>query len=201
MQFTSTYLLRFLFPSLHWEVKTREKIIYLTFDDGPHPEISPQVLRILEEKKVRATFFCVGDNVNKYPETYRQILEAGHQTANHGYNHLNGWKTPDNIYVDNIQQCRKLVDSDLFRPPYGRIKSSQIKILKKDYRIIMWSVITYDFSKKVSKEQCLKNSIRITRPGTIIVFHDSLKAADNMLYALPGCIDHFTAKGYRFEVL
>lgn len=201
MQFTSTYLLRFLFPSLHWNIKTSEKTIYLTFDDGPHPEITTKVLRILEEKKARATFFCVGDNVNKYPETYQQILEAGHRTANHGYNHLNGWKTPDHIYVNNVQQCRTLVDSDLFRPPYGRIKSSQIKMLKRDYRIIMWSIITYDFSKKVSKEQCLKNSIKFTKPGTIIVFHDSLKAADNMLYALPKCIDHFKAEGYRFEVL
>ncbi len=201
MQLSSPYLLKHLYPSLQWEVKTREKIIYLTFDDGPHPEITPEVLNILKEKDAKATFFVVGDNVRKHPETYDQILKAGHKTGNHCFNHLNGWKSTNKDYFDNVEQCKQWIKSDLFRPPYGRIKPSQIKVLKKQFRIIMWSVITYDFDQRLSPEKCLNIGIKKSKPGSIIVFHDSKKAADNMLYALPRFIDHFGGLGYRFDVL
>ncbi len=201
MQLQSPYLLKYLYPSLHWEVKTTEKVIYLTFDDGPHPEISLEVLKILEEKDAKATFFCVGENVKKHPDTYQKILDAGHRTANHCFNHLNGWKTPNKTYFDNVALCAKWVDSDLFRPPYGRITPSQIAKLKHQYRIIMWSVITYDFDQSLTKEACLDIGLKKSGPGSIIVFHDSVKAAANMRYALPRFIDHFKALSYRFEVL
>ena len=201
MRLTTPSILKYLFPGLIWRIRTNEKCIYLTFDDGPHPDITKEVLRILDEKQVKATFFCVGENVSQYQDTYQQILAGGHATGNHCYNHLNGWKTPDKDYFDNINQCSEWVQSDLFRPPYGRIKPSQIKVLKKQFRIIMCSVISYDFDQSMAPEACLKNSIKNTKPGTIIVFHDSAKASGNMLYALPRHIDHFASEGYRFDVL
>ena len=197
----SPSILKKLFPNLIWDIETNEKEIYLTFDDGPHPEITPQVLDILDKYNAKATFFCVGDNVRKHPDTYELILKKGHKTGNHSYSHSNGWKVSNVDYFDDIKKASKLVKSDLFRPPYGRITPSQIKFLKTKYRIIMWSVLTYDYSKKVNKEQCLKNSIIKTKPGSIIVFHDSLKSADNMLYALPLFLKHFTDKGFVFKLL
>lgn len=195
------YLIRKSFPQLLWEVKTTDKEIFLTFDDGPHPEITPLVLDILDEYKAKATFFCVGENVEKYPKTYASILKNGHITGNHSYNHLNGWETNNAPYFENIEKAASLINSNLFRPPYGRIKPSQIKNLKPHFKIIMWTVATYDFSKKVTPEQCRENAIQKSKAGSIVVFHDSEKARENLLSVLPAFLEHFQNKGYTFPLI
>lgn len=195
------YLVRKFFPQLLWEVKTTNNEIFLTFDDGPHPEITPLVLDILDEFQAKATFFCVGENVKKYPETYTLILERGHHTGNHSYNHLNGWKNSKSAYCDNIKKAASFIDSNLFRPPYGRIKPSQINALKTKYKIVMWTVAAYDFSKKVSPEQCLKNAIQKSKAGSVVVFHDSDKARDNLFFALPAFLEHYQNKGFVFPLI
>jgi len=198
---TVPVFLKIFYPSLLWQMPEAEKKLYLTFDDGPHPEITPQVLEILDQFSAKASFFCVGDNVRKFPETYAQLLENGHAVGNHSMNHLNGWKTNLNTYYDNVNECRGLIDSKLFRPPYGRITPSQIHTLKKEYTIVMWSVLSYDFDAETNPEQCLEYVINNTEDGAIIVFHDSVKAAENMLYALPKVLKHYNDLGYTFASL
>lgn len=195
------YLIRKSFPQLLWEVKTTDKEIFLTFDDGPHPEITPLVLDILDEHKAKATFFCVGENVEKYPEVYASILKRGHLAGNHSYNHLNGWETNNSTYFENIEKAASLINSNLFRPPYGRIKPSQIKKLKTRYQIIMWTVATYDFSKKITVEQCRENAIQKSKAGSIVVFHDSEKARDNLFSVLPAFLEHYQNKGFTFPLI
>lgn len=201
MRIKPPYLARLFFPQLLWKVTTNSKEIFLTFDDGPHPEITPEVLDILDKYDAKATFFCVGENVKKYPETYASIIDKGHQTANHSYNHFNGWKKKNKDYFHNIEQCSQLVDSRLFRPPYGRIKTSQIKALKQHYKIIMWSVITYDFDQSITPTQCLENATKHTKAGSIVVFHDSEKASANLFYALPKFLEHFKKRGFVFKII
>jgi len=196
-----TGILKTFLPQLVWELPDDEKYIYLTFDDGPHPEITLKVLNILDQFDAKATFFCVGDNVRKFESTYHQILIKGHKTGNHSFNHLNGWKTTSDEYYRNIKKCAELVDSHLFRPPYGRIKPTQAAYLKMRYRIIMWTVLTEDYNKNLSPVKCLEKAIRKTRQGSIIVFHDSEKAQKNMLTVLPKFLEHFTQYGYRFPVI
>ncbi|MDY0077158.1 MAG: polysaccharide deacetylase family protein [Bacteroidales bacterium] len=198
---TVPVFLKIFYPSLLWQMPEAEKKLYLTFDDGPHPEITPQVLEILNQFSAKASFFCVGDNVRKFPETYASLIENGHAVGNHSMNHLNGWKTNLNTYYDNVNECRGLVDSKLFRPPYGRITPSQIHTLKKEYTIVMWSVLSYDFDAETNPEQCLEYVINNTEDGAIIVFHDSVKAAKNMLYALPKVLKHYSDLGYTFASL
>ncbi len=192
-------IIRAFYPDLIWQ--KNEQGIFLTFDDGPHPGITPAVLKILKDSDVKATFFCVGDNVKKYPDIYKNIIDEGHKTGNHTFNHLNGWKTPTEPYIDNVLKADNLIDSKLFRPPYGKIKRSQIKELKKDFDIIMWSVLTYDFSKKTSPEKCFKNSLKGLKDGSIIVFHDNIKADKNLFYALPRFIKAAKEQGFEFKTL
>lgn len=175
--------------------------IYLTFDDGPHPDITPKVLSILEKFNAKATFFCVGQNVERFPETYQMIPDAGHETGNHSFNHLKGWNETTRSYVDNVMKGQPLIQSEFFRPPYGRITSSQIRMLKPKFRIVMWSVLSYDFDKNTSPEQCLKNVTDHVKDGDIVVFHDSEKAAKNMLSALPKLLEILSAKGFTFPTL
>lgn len=194
-------LLKLMMPWLSWDIKTDEKVIYLTFDDGPHPEITPQVLDILDTFKASATFFCVGENVQKYPLVFTSVIDRGHRVGNHTYNHLKGWNTDNKAYYANIEKADKLIESNLFRPPHGLITPRQAWHLKKKYRLIMWSVISYDFSQQISPEQCLENVLIHSRPGTIAVFHDSEKSAKNMLAALPLYLRTMTARGYRFRAI
>lgn len=196
-----TYFLKYLFPQLVWDISTNEKTIYLTFDDGPDPEITPKVIEILDQYNAKATFFCVGQNVQKYPDTYEQVLMKGHQTGNHTYNHLNGWKASSKAYYQSIEKCTEVIDSHLFRPPYGRIKPTHIPYLKMQFRIIMWTILTEDYVTTVSPEKCYAKSKLHTGPGSIVVFHDSVKASKNMLYALPRFLDHFSSLGYQFHAL
>lgn len=201
MKAKAPYLLKKLLPQLVWEMNTDKQEIFLTFDDGPNHEITPKVLDILDDFGVKATFFCVGHNVDKYPDAYREILKRGHLTGNHTYNHLNGWKTSSQEYYDNVEKCSKVIDSIIFRPPYGKIGYTQIPYLKMKYRIIMWSVLSLDFNPKVTQEQCLRNAVEYTKKGSIVVFHDSVKASNNMFYALPRFLEYFFKKGFNFGLL
>lgn len=196
MMVTVPKWLRMFYPSVEWQVKGGNSV-YITFDDGPHPIITPKVLDILDKGRAKATFFCVGDNVQKYPEIYQQILNRGHRTANHSFNHLNGWKTNNQAYFTNIEKAASLIDSDLLRPPYGKITPLQIQKLKRHYRIIMWTVLTYDFSNKITPDECLQNSLKGLKPGSIVVFHDSEKSASNMLYVLPRFLEQCKNRGLK----
>ena len=195
------YLLQNLFPTLIWKVKTREKILYLTFDDGPIPEVTPWVLEQLNIYNATATFFCIGDNVKKYPDIYSSIISQGHKTGNHTFSHLNGWTIPEKSFLENVKLAKEYIDSDLFRPPYGKITRSLIRSLKKEFRIVMWDVLSYDFDSCYNGDQCYKNVLRHSKQGSIIVFHDSLKAKDRLEFALPQVLDHFSKKGYSFNAL
>lgn len=184
------------------QVNNDEKILYLSFDDGPHPAATPWVLDVLREYDARATFFCIGKNVKGYAQIFKDVLMAGHRVGNHTYDHVNGWKTEDGKYLDNIREAAQLIDSDLFRPPYGRIKRFQAMLLRgaqHPYRVIMWDVLSADFDKKISGTRCARNVIRYARPGSIVVFHDSEKAFDRLRVALPAVLEHFSGLGYRFE--
>lgn len=195
------YLIKKAYPSLIWRKNKAAKKIYLTFDDGPVPFITTWVLDVLKEEQVSATFFCVGKNVVLHPEIYTRILKENHRLGNHTYTHLNGWNSHTNNYLDDINKCAMHVKTNLFRPPYGRIKKSQINQLKVTYSIIMWDVLTGDYDKKITPEKCLHNAISNIRNGSIVVFHDSDKAKINMQFALPRFIKYAKEQGFEFDVL
>ena len=195
------WYLRLAYPGVIWNIPSDQKIIYLTFDDGPIPEVTPQILSILNKYNAKATFFCIGDNVRKNPELYNQLLEDGHATGNHTFHHYNSWKISKTRFLQDVYEARQLINSTLFRPPYGKLTPSTLFSLRKDYKIILWDVISCDFDVRVPKETVLYNSLKYTRPGSIIVFHDSLKAANNVLYTLPLYLEHFSKLGFEFKKL
>jgi len=197
----SPAIIKKYYPRLIWDVPNNENKIYLTFDDGPIPEITEWVLDVLDEFKIKATFFCLGSNVAKNPNLFNKIKESGHAIGNHSYHHLSGWETNDEDYISNIKKSNELINAKLFRPPYGRIKKSQISELVDDFKIIMWDVLSGDFDPKTTPEKCYKNVIKNTKPGSVIVFHDSVKASENLKYALPRTIEHLLNQGYVFELL
>lgn len=193
---------RALYPDTLWCLPdNNEKVVYLTFDDGPIPGITPWVLDLLDKYHVKATFFCVGDNVKKYPHIYNMILERGHRTGNHTFNHLQGLKTTGQSYLENVEQAARFISSELFRPPHGHLKLSQYRQLNEKYKIVMWDVVSRDYSKWQSPERVFKNVKKYTRNGSIIVFHDSLKAERNMKHALPKSIAWLLENGYTFKLL
>ena len=196
------FWLKKLYSNCTWQMPTKGKIIYLSFDDGPHPEATPFVLAELKKYNAKATFFCVGKNVVSFPNIYRQLILDGHAVGNHTYSHLNGWKTKDRVYMNDIGLANKYIDSKLFRPPYGRITRFQLKLLVgEQYKLspIMWTVLSGDFDEGISKEKCLNNVIENAEDGAIIVFHDSQKALEKLKFVLPAAMDHLISKGYRFE--
>jgi peptidoglycan-N-acetylglucosamine deacetylase len=196
----SNILFRTVFPKYIWRIPINKPTIYLTFDDGPVPNATEFVLKTLSKYQIKATFFCIGENVVKYPTLFNEILSNGHSIGNHTMNHLNGWNTDNQIYIENFRACAEVVPkTNLFRPPYGKIKKKQANSILQGSQIIMWDVISGDFSLDISPKECLEKSIQYTEPGTIIVFHDSEKAYKNMSFALPQYIEHFLERGYRFE--
>ena len=195
----SPFWLKWIYPTLLWHKSRKEKTVFLSFDDGPIPDVTPFVLNTLKSFNAKATFFCIGENVVKHPEIYKQILADGHSVGNHTYNHLKGWDTKNEIYLDNITRCAKLVKSNLFRPPYGRAKKSQLTVLNTQYSIIMWDVLSGDFDTKISPRKCLQNVLDHTKNGSIIVFHDSIKAFPRLEYALPLALEQLASKGFQFK--
>jgi peptidoglycan/xylan/chitin deacetylase (PgdA/CDA1 family) len=198
--------LKRIFSSYVWSVKTKEKIIYLSFDDGPHPVATPFVLDELKKYNAKATFFCIGKNVVAQPAIYRRILDEGHSVGNHTYNHVNGWKTKDDVYLQDVKEAGKVIDSRLFRPPYGRITSFQAKNIsgvlnRNEVKIIMWDVISADFDESLDGNDCVKNVILNAKNGSIVVFHDSEKALSRLTILLPAVLNYFEKSGFRFERL
>ncbi len=210
--FKTPSLLKHIYPSLTWDKfqdtnDLEQKKIYLTFDDGPIPELTPWVLQTLKSWHAHGTFFCVGNNVHQYPELYQAVKDGNHRIGNHTYNHLNGWNTDNFLYLKNILKCEKLLSSSdkpkkkLFRPPYGKIKLKQIQQLLPRYQIVMWDILSGDFDPNFNQETCLERCIQHTRPGTIVIFHDNYKAQKNLTYVLPRYIEHFTKQDYSFDTL
>jgi peptidoglycan/xylan/chitin deacetylase (PgdA/CDA1 family) len=197
-------LLKVLYPKLLWDAGGNNKSIFVTFDDGPIPIVTPFVLNILKQYDAKATFFCIGDNVRKHPEVFEQAKNEGHAIGNHTFNHLNGWHTDDKTYLDNFLQADALIGSKLFRPPYGRIKRSQVKLLqaaRPGIKIAMWNVLSADFDAAISPERCLDNVIKNVKGGEIVLFHDSLKARERMEYALPRALEYWSKQGFEFRGL
>ncbi len=194
-------LYRVLFPECVWRLHNNDKTVYLTFDDGPIPEVTPWVLDLLDSYNIKATFFCVGDNVKRNPELFQEIKRRGHSVGNHTMNHLQGIKTTSRRYLRNVAEANELIDSPFFRPPHGLLRWEQASVLRDHYTIIMYDVVSRDYNRKLTGEQVLNIVKRYTRQGSIIVFHDSLKAEKNMKYALPRAIEWLKEQGYKFERL
>ncbi len=193
--------MRSLYKDSIWRMDKNTQTIYLTFDDGPVPELTPWVLDVLNEFNVKATFFCVGENIVKNPGIFKRIIDEGHQIGNHTYNHLKGWQTKTKDYLVNVEKCQSLTKTNLFRPPYGRISRKQYRALSQNYKMIFWDVLSYDYDKFTTLDKCLKNSIKYTQNGSIIVFHDNIKAKSNLKYTLPQYIEYFLKLNYKFARL
>ena len=192
--------IRWLYPRACWRMNASERAVYITFDDGPIPEVTPWVLDILDQYHIKATFFMVGDNVRKYPEEYQMVVKHGHRIGNHTYNHLRGLAEPTGNYLANIEKAESYLKTDLFRPPHGLMTLYQYRALRKRYRIIMWDLVTRDYDSKLTGEQVLGKVKRYVRPGSIITFHDSVRSINNLRYALPRAIEWLLAEGYEFKV-
>ncbi|WP_299005355.1 polysaccharide deacetylase family protein [uncultured Tenacibaculum sp.] len=198
-------ILKRLFAKYTWSFFSTQKEIFLTFDDGPISEVTEFVLDQLQQFNAKATFFCIGDNIRKHPTVFSRIINEGHSVGNHTFNHLNGWKNSNTTYINNINKCENLLShqkTKLFRPPYGKIKRKQAKqLLANGYKIIMWDVLSADFDPTITKEKCLQNVLRNVENGSIIVFHDSIKANDKLYYALPKVLEEFSLQGYKFKAI
>lgn len=181
-----------------WEKYSSDKTIYLTFDDGPNPDVTPFVLTILDQYTAKASFFCLGKNVETFPDLTQQILNNGHCIGNHSYSHKNGWTTKTKEYISDVEKSTNLISSKLFRPPFGKITFSQLNLLKNKYNIVMWSLMSGDFDHSLSNEKCLLLCTSYTKNGTIIVFHDTLKAKEKLMYVLPKYLDYYSKLGYSF---
>lgn len=196
-----------LFPGYIWRMNPKEKEIYLTFDDGPLPEITEWVLTVLKNVGIKATFFVVGENVLKHSKIFKKIIKDEHSIGNHTYHHVKGWGASTQSYIKDVNRCSHIIKEysgvlpTLFRPPHGRIWPAQAKLLRKEYRLVMWNTLTIDYDRALHEKKCLKSSIDATRPGSIVVFHDSAKAEKNLKYVLPKYIDHFLCQGYSFKKL
>jgi peptidoglycan/xylan/chitin deacetylase (PgdA/CDA1 family) len=205
-------VIKLLYPKRIWDVATREKSLYLSFDDGPIPQVTPWVLDQLKKYNARASFFCIGDNVSKHPDIFRMVVEQGHTVGNHTHNHLDGWRTSVATYLENVRQAQEVIEKELpqrtglknaiFRPPYGKIRNVQAKKLQQEgYRVVMWSIVSMDYDQRLSSEKVLQNVLKNAVPGSIIVFHDSIKAEKNLKAVLPKVLEHFQKQGYSFKAL
>jgi len=204
----TNYFIKRIFPNYVWDIPNREKKVFLTFDDGPTPEITEWVLAQLKKYDAKATFFCIGNNIKKYPDIFQKIIDDNHAVGNHTFNHLKGWETANEIYIENVKKCAQAIcqlkteHCQLFRPPYGKIKPSQSRILRKlGYKIIMWDILSYDFDQTITPEKCLDNVLKNVVNGSIIVFHDSVKAEQNLKYALPKTLAFLKEKGFVCDIM
>lgn len=198
------FFVPFFYPKRIWHFSRTEKTIYLTFDDGPIPELTLWVLNELRKHNAKATFFCIGKNIEENPEIFNNLMEEGHTLGNHTNNHLNARNTADSVYMENVDKAQKWFDgvSVLFRPPYGKLDSKKAGLLtKKGYKIVMWDVLSGDFDQTITKEKCLENVLKNTENGSIVIFHDSIKAEKNLRYCLPKVLAHFSEKGYAFKAI
>jgi peptidoglycan-N-acetylglucosamine deacetylase len=194
--------IRMFFPNRIWQMNVQEKVLFISFDDGPHEMITPQVLDMLAKHGAKATFFCLGKNVLLHPSIFDRIITEGHAVGNHSHHHLNGWKTPDEKYQDDIIAAAGCIPSNLFRPPYGRLTSNQARRLQEaGFQVVMWSVLSADYNKEITKEKCAMRVLENIQPGAIVLFHDSEKAAHNMMYALEILLKYATEQGYRLEAM
>ncbi len=202
---TPSWFKSFFPKGLVWDMPPGdEPAVYITFDDGPHPTATPYALEQLDKYDAKATFFCVGNNVTRYPDVYNAVLQRGHTTGNHTFDHMSGWKNDVNAYLKNIEHARQYISSNLFRPPYGRIKYSQVRRIRQQYpemKIIMWDILCGDFQKETSLQQCVDNVLHHIKPGSIVIFHDSTKAWDRMSYALPHVLEYCHSKGWKMKAL
>ena len=191
-----------LFPQLCWRIPTNKEEIYLTFDDGPTGELTEWIEETLHTYNAKATFFCVGENLRRHPDWMMEVRKKGHTVANHTYNHLNGWKTSTDKYIANVSKCEEITGNKIFRPPYGLFKLKQIRsLIQQGFRVIMWDVMPYDFDASLDPEIAFKKIIKYTKPGSIIVFHDNLKAEKCLKYILPRTLEHFSKLGYNFPAI
>jgi peptidoglycan/xylan/chitin deacetylase (PgdA/CDA1 family) len=206
----TNWIIKKMFSNYTWDVSNTENTVYLTFDDGPIPEITPWVLEELKKYNLKATFFCIGENIDKHPEIFHKVIKEGHSIGNHTFNHLNGWKTATEAYIENVRLCEEVIEkaidynlkSKIFRPPYGKLKTAQLKAIRKlGYKIIMWDVLSADFDTTISKEKCLDNVLSNVKPGSIIVFHDSTKAFKNLEYVLPKTLGFLKENNFNCAVL
>lgn len=203
--FKTPKLFEFLYPAALWHGDRKKKKIYLTFDDGPVPEVTEYILDVLSDLDIKATFFCVGDNIRRYPGVFKRIVEEKHGIGNHTFNHLNGWEVSDENYLKNIQLCEEVLSHNsgidqikLFRPPYGKIRKKTLRKIKNEYKIIMWDVLSYDFSPRVTADKCLEKSIKYTRNGSIIIFHDSARAFEKNKLIISQYLRYFKNHNYEF---
>ena len=195
-------ILQTLMPGYTWKMPvSTAKTIYLTFDDGPIPEVTPWVLEELQKYNAKATFFCVGQNIVDNPEIFQQVIDAGHTVGNHTFNHLDGWQSDNLKYFHNARHCARLVKNDLFRPPYGHITPSQKAFMERHYQIVMWDVLSGDFDPELAPDQCLLNVLNHAKNGSIVVLHDSLKAEERLRYVLPRILEHYAEKGFTFGAI
>lgn len=199
--YKTRWWMKWAYPSLIWDVKTNKKEVFLTFDDGPDPEVTSWVLDQLKAHSAKATFFCVGENVERYPEVFKRIQDEGHTVGNHTYDHKNGWATNYDNYLVSVKKCGHVFGSYFFRPPHGRIKRKQIKKIKPRYRIIMWSLLSGDFDPNISATECSYNTVQYSQPGSIIVFHDSQKSKATLYEALPKILNHFSSTQWEMNRL
>ncbi|MDY0201978.1 MAG: polysaccharide deacetylase family protein [Tenuifilaceae bacterium] len=188
----------FFFPRLLWRIPAKDSTIYLTFDDGPTQGVTPWVLDTLKKYEAKATFFCLGKKAEMHPDIFQRIIDEGHAVGNHSYSHLKGWATPTGQYVQDVDLANDILNSNLFRPPYGRIKPNQVRILKQRYKIVMWSLLSMDYSRWVTPKRCAKIVLSNLHPGAIIVFHDSIKAEKNMRHALIRVLEEVKRRGWEF---
>lgn len=195
------FILKKLFPNVIWSKSDIEKTVYLTFDDGPTPKITEWVLNELNKHHAKATFFCLGKNVIKHPEILQKIIEYGHKVGNHTFNHSNAWKVSNADFLKDVEACKKVLKTDLFRPPYGKITPQLINTLNKDFKIVLWNVLSYDFDKNITPTQCYKFVTQNIENGSIIVFHDSKKAFKNLEVVLPKVLNFLKENGYKMSGL
>ncbi|HHS95798.1 MAG TPA: polysaccharide deacetylase family protein [Phaeodactylibacter sp.] len=188
-----------LFPGFIWRKPDEEKVLYLTFDDGPIPEVTPWVLELLDAYSAKATFFCVGKNVERHPKLFEEILKRGHRVGNHTQGHISGWSTARDTYLSDVGECAKRVKSELFRPPYGRLRWGQVRSLRKNFKIVLWDVLSGDFDASISATKCWQNVVQYAEAGSIIVFHDSLKARERLQEVLPKVLSHYSNLGFTFR--